>query len=322
MLWPITVVVTRLLNYHQFYGRPRHFSRGRGHVTCSMARVAGGASLAGGFGLDDDDGWFNDGWYDDTMEMELQEVQEQQEQERGYEDYGSTTGYHDCDRYIKLLFDGTEVTSVPTDCSDLPSPSSSSSSPPIPRKLMQVNCTVYNPLSLLQAGRLLDCVSTLQSDVIGFVGTRYRQSGDETTVYERMHGFTFFHFGYNRKKGNRHAGVTLAFRNKVFSKNHFVATGTTGDKMLQGRVGVVHTRSSQSENVWIVAYLPPCTGTVANRKMVCAIFNYIRRIVLKLPARASGVYSYESNLPPLSTHELLWHLHHSHAQGGRRYTIT
>ncbi len=68
----------------------------------------------------------------------------------------------------------------------------------------------------------------------------------------------------------------LAFKNKCFSESHFVSTATVSDRVLQGRVGVVHTRSSQSENAWIVAYLPPCTGTVTNSRIAKSVLNYIR----------------------------------------------
>ena len=110
----------------------------------------------------------------------------------------------------------------------------------------------YNPLSMRQAGRWTDVHKVLRgAALIALQGTRQPQK-DQPCVTFCESGRKVFDFGYAT---NKHTGCALSFRTDLFADRSYKAVDWPPRK-LQGRGGVVRTKTDYMDVTWIVAYFP------------------------------------------------------------------
>ena len=100
----------------------------------------------------------------------------------------------------------------------------------------QMKFFFYNPLSLIQPGRLLQIARQLNSDVILFPGTCMRTTPGDTHHFESVgQQHWAVHAGYGSGPfTNKAAGCTIILRSCKFPRKHVQSTAVP-PKQLQGR---------------------------------------------------------------------------------------
>lgn len=162
------------------------------------------------------------------------------------------------------------------------------------RRLLASAC-VYNPLSVLQAGRLADIQRVLRANaVLVLPSTRLRQSLAGPVRRVRHGPFSSYDFGYSAR-GNRSSGCMLSLRGDCFPDATHVMVDYPKDVRIQGRGGVVRTRDAVHDVAWIVAYIPP-TFDGKQAAIFDNVLAWVQHVIDHLPARRSPVLLTDANV--------------------------
>ena len=157
--------------------------------------------------------------------------------------------------------------------------------------------TTYNPLSLLQPGRIDDIITEFRDDaVIGLPGTKIRRGRlwQDEFIVRRWAEYDVYHWGWdNVTFSNRSAGVCLAVNRRVFPRatRRQICSPLVS---IRGRAGAIRYRVKCRDVLLISMYLPPETS--ASSKMASdKVARWVERLVISVGARVEVILLADAN---------------------------
>ena len=157
---------------------------------------------------------------------------------------------------------------------------------------------LYNPLSLLRTGRILQIAIALQCDVICLVGTCIRSRNNDTHTFANVNeDYWVLHCGYGSGPfTNKSAGCSIIFKKKIFPRS-CIQQLCFPPKELQGRGICIRCKKKCLDTTFIVGYVPP-HGNGANpaaRKGADLTNRWLRKQYEKCPMRSAPFLALDAN---------------------------
>ena len=153
---------------------------------------------------------------------------------------------------------------------------------------------LYNPMSLVAAGRLIEIdKATKHAHIVCMPGTRLRCNGDYKCNDVKLKHHIAYNFGY--KPGaftNKSAGVTVLLRKDWFKSKHLRAV-TLPPVALAGRGGAIRVKSGRFDLHIVIGYQAPrpqeAKKIPAWEKGTKQLQEWVRKTVANTPARCTPV---------------------------------